>query len=98
MIGLILISLQDNTKELFRVRGCTNCHDIRRTLVGPSFEDIANRYEDNVKNRKVLTENIINGVCNKWHLRMDCCPKNRIDKEEAKLMIDWIFKQRRLER
>ncbi|MEZ0361843.1 MAG: c-type cytochrome [Hydrogenobacter sp.] len=78
------------TKELFKLRGCTNCHDTKRPLVGPSFEDIAQRYGGE-ENKEVLVKSIMEGSCNKWGVRYRCMPPQRVEKEEAERMVDWIL-------
>ncbi len=78
-----------SVKELFRTRGCTNCHDLKKPLVGPPFEDIATRYGG--KNREELVKSVLNGSCGKWKGRMECMPPQRISEGEARAMIEWII-------
>ncbi|MEO0202503.1 MAG: c-type cytochrome [candidate division WOR-3 bacterium] len=79
----------EEIKKLFKDRGCTNCHDIKRKLVGPSFLDIAKAYKNNKKAEEILLKSIKNGSCNKWGL--DCMPKQELNPMEAKHMIKWII-------
>ena len=48
----------EEVKSMFKERGCTDCHDKTRELVGPSFMEIAKRYkgETNAENIKSLSE------------------------------------------
>ncbi|MEO0197513.1 MAG: c-type cytochrome [candidate division WOR-3 bacterium] len=76
-------------KALFKERGCTNCHDMRRNLVGPPFVSIAQRYKNNKDAEKILFKSLKDGSCNKWV--NDCMPKQNLNKKEAKAMIRWIL-------
>ncbi|GBC87900.1 Cytochrome c-552 [bacterium HR13] len=80
-------SLAINTKELIRWRGCTDCHDTKRSLVGPSFFDISQRY----KEKDILVKSILEGSCGKWKARWECMPPQKVSKEEAERMAEWIL-------
>ncbi len=76
-----------STKELFRLKGCTHCHDTKMRLAGPSFFEISERYEDEGTLLKSLRE----GSCSRWKARMECMPPQRVEEQEAKRMIEWIL-------
>ncbi|SNZ16672.1 c-type cytochrome [Hydrogenobacter hydrogenophilus] len=78
-----------STKELFKLRGCTYCHDTSRPLVGPAFLDVAMRYKENEK--EDLVKSILEGSCGKWKGKWECMPPQRVGKEEARRMVEWIL-------
>jgi cytochrome c len=80
-----------NVKELFRIRGCTDCHDTRRFLVGPSFLEVAERYRRVKDAEEKLIRSIREGSCNKWKGRYECMPPQRLEEEEARAMAKWIL-------
>ncbi|QSR89549.1 hypothetical protein IT6_04560 [Methylacidiphilum caldifontis] len=82
--------MEISAKELFRLRGCTDCHDTKRFLVGPSFYDIAQRYEK----KEVLVKSVLEGSCGKWKTKWECMPPQRVEKEEAERMVEWILNLR----
>jgi len=78
-----------DVKELFKRRGCTNCHDLSRPLVGPSFLDIAKRYSS--ADSEGLLKSLLEGSCGRWKARMECMPPQRLEREEAERMVEWIL-------
>jgi cytochrome c len=78
-----------DVKELFKRRGCTNCHDLSRPLVGPSFLDIAKRYSS--ADKEGLLKSLLEGSCGRWKARMECMPPQRLEREEAERMVEWIL-------
>lgn len=46
--------------------GCTACHMIQRKIVGPSYADVAAKYENNAENVALLTSHVINGNVGVW--------------------------------
>lgn len=46
--------------------GCTACHMVERKIVGPSYGDVAAKYENNAENLEMLTSHVINGNVGNW--------------------------------
>jgi len=71
---------------------CLNCHKIDKNFVGPSFQNIANRYKNNME---VLRQSIKNGSLKKWNgFRGAMMPKfgDKLSDEEIKILVKWILK------
>ncbi len=81
----------EEVKELFKTRGCTDCHDKGRDLIGPSFMEIAKRYKEEGNAENILLRSLREGSCKKWKARWKCMPPQRVEEEEAKHMIKWIL-------
>ena len=56
--GLALISNANNL--------CLTCHKIDEMLTGPSYRDVANKYENTPANVKMLAEKIMKGGSGVW--------------------------------
>jgi len=78
-------------KELFRSKGCTDCHDRRVPLVGPPFLEIARRYRGQKDAEDVLLKSLKEGSCRKWKARWECMPPQRREEAEARAMVRWIL-------
>lgn len=78
-------------KELFKARGCTDCHDRRIALVGPAFVEIAKRYRGREEAESMLIKSIREGSCSRWKARWECMPPQRIEETEARAMVRWIL-------
>jgi cytochrome c len=58
----IFIAGQAKTKEA----GCTACHMVERKIVGPSYADVAAKYENTPENIAMLTKHVIEGHVGTW--------------------------------
>ena len=81
------LSLHERVLEQQR---CTNCHDIEKDKVAPSFTMIANRYTQ--KERAVLTESIQKGTKGKWEGKKLPMPAyQKMTQKDVEGMVDWIL-------
>lgn len=80
-----------NGLENAKKAGCTNCHDMDRKVVGPSYKDVAAKYKDDPDAETKLVKKIMNGGSGVWgKMRM---PSNRgkLSDEELKTIVSWIL-------
>ena len=69
---------------------CFNCHSAKGTLIGPSFELIAAKYQKNPKAIEFLTEKIINGGTSTWSdEKMPPHPDLKV--AQVQEMVHWIL-------
>jgi len=84
---LASLSLHERVLEQQR---CTNCHDIHKDKVAPSFEMIAQRYSP--KDRAMLIESIKDGVKGKWQGKVLPMPAfKQMSQKDIEGMVDWIL-------
>jgi cytochrome c len=77
--------------DLARSKNCMACHAVDRKLVGPSYRDIAARYT--AKDTAQLIMSIQRGGAGKWGpIPMPAQPN--VSADEAKILADWILKQK----
>ncbi len=92
------------TQDLFLKKGCTNCHDVRNPLVGPSFEAIAARYQNDPDAARKLFQSIRRGSRGKWYdpeattaygIRrvMPAIDRKKVSDAELRAMVRWILKR-----
>lgn len=74
-------------------RGCTECHAIGWTNVGPGFSAIATRYRHQPGAREMLVDKIRFGGRQHWGERFNMWPQTNLRDEEAYELIDWILQQ-----
>jgi len=70
---------------------CFTCHKAKEKLIGPSFTEIAERYDSNTESIELLTEKILMGAQGTWGNQLMPAHPN-ITREEANWIIDWILK------
>lgn len=69
---------------------CFTCHKAKDKLIGPSFEEIANRYKPTPENKAYLTQKINKGSEGVWRDEiMPAQPELEIYKISQ--ILDWIF-------
>jgi cytochrome c len=79
-----------NAKALVQKNNCVSCHLEDRKLVGPSFNDIAERYKQNPKAFEYLSKSIIEGGSGKWG-ESPMPPQPMLNNQEVSQIIDYIL-------
>lgn len=77
-------------KKLINDSDCKACHKMNEKSAGPSYQQIAEKYEDDDKIISKLTNRIINGGSGVWgETPMSAHPQ--LSKKEAKAMVRYIL-------
>ena len=93
------VSLEDKYKDnpvyikgLEKVKGsdCTGCHQVERKLIGPSYADVAAKYENTEENVTMLAQKVIAGGVGVWgEIPMAAHPN--LTEEDAKDMVRYVL-------
>ena len=78
-------------KGLEKVKGsdCTSCHMVERKIVGPSYADVAAKYESTEENIAMLASKVIAGGVGAWgEVPMPAHPG--LSEEDAKDMVRYV--------
>ena len=78
--GLTLIAAND----------CLTCHKVDEKLVGPSYRDVANKYESNESNIKMLAEKVTKGGTGVWG-EVPMAPHPALSQADAEQMVKYIL-------
>jgi cytochrome c len=73
-------------------RGCLACHQLEVKVVGPSFKDIARKYEDDKTAESKLLDKVVNGGVGLWGTMP--MHTGTIDSEDASILVKWILSMR----
>jgi cytochrome c len=80
--GLALVAKPENL--------CLTCHKVDEKLTGPSYRDVANKYENTPQNIKGLAEKVVKGGSGVWgDVAMVPAPGLKI--EDAEKMVKYIL-------
>ncbi|MFD2201681.1 PQQ-dependent sugar dehydrogenase [Shivajiella indica] len=79
-----------NAKGLIQKSNCLSCHLEDKKLVGPSFRDIAERYQKNPKAMDLLSKGIMEGGSGKWG-DITMPPQPMLNSQEVSQIIDYIL-------
>ena len=71
-------------------RGCMACHAVDKKLVGPSYQDIANKYRGQAGAAERLAQKIRAGGAGTWG-PIPMPPHAHISETEAKQLAQWVL-------
>ena len=80
----------DKGKELIAQSDCLTCHKEHDKLVGPSYADVAKKYEATEGNIDHLATKIIDGGKGVWG-EIPMTPHPSLSKDDAKEMVKYIL-------
>ncbi len=80
--GLALISDGKNI--------CLTCHKIDEKLTGPTYRDVANKYENTEANVQMLATKVMKGGTGVWG-EIAMPPNASVSKEDAEAIVRYIF-------
>jgi len=76
-------------KSLIEGSDCLGCHKLDEKLIGPSYKEVAQKYENTPENVEMLAEKILKGSSGVWgDVPM---PAHGFSKENAKFMAQYIL-------
>ncbi|MEM7281618.1 MAG: c-type cytochrome [Pseudomonadota bacterium] len=98
LIGVLACSSQAHGQidDSFVERaGCVQCHGAANQGTGPSFDEIAQRYEGSDSDRAQMRETVLNGGSGNWSKVTGgkAMPpySNLLSAEEVDALIDWVL-------
>ncbi|MFD2515416.1 c-type cytochrome [Pontibacter locisalis] len=77
-------------EKLIAMSDCLSCHRVDEKLVGPSYKEVAQKYEFNDKNVDYLAGKIIEGGAGVWG-QVPMTPHPNISREDAREMAKYVL-------
>ena len=81
-------------QALINSSDCRTCHKDDSKLIGPAYQDVAKKYENNAANVKMLTEKIINGGQGNWG-EIPMAGHPNLSQDDASAMVDYILSMKK---
>lgn len=76
-------------KSIIEGSDCLGCHKLDKKMIGPSYKEVAAKYENTPENVEMLAEKILKGSSGVWgDVPM---PAHGFSKENAKFMAQYIL-------
>src|ERR1035438_2627357 len=91
--GLIFVgnAIAADGEALAKKSNCTNCHDVEKKKVGPSFKEVAAKYKDDKSAQATLEKKVRNGGGGVWgKMPMPVAAKSVSD-EDIKSIVQWVL-------
>ena len=79
---------------LAKAKGCLACHGIDTKVIGPSFKDVATKYEYSSDDIVKLMGSIRHGSQGTWGVSVTMPPNKRVSDEEAQKLATWILQMK----
>jgi cytochrome c len=88
------VAAKKDGKALIEASDCRTCHKDDSKLIGPAYQDVAKKYENNEANTKMLAEKIIKGGQGNWgEIPMAGHPS--VSEEDASAMVEYILSMKK---
>lgn len=96
-LSLIALFIFINTNsyasmELAKTKNCLSCHAVEKKLVGPSFNEVKSKYENDSGAVDKLAQKVIKGGSGVWG-PVPMPANTQVNPEEAKQLIKWILQK-----
>lgn len=76
--------------ELIGKSDCLTCHKVGDKIIGPSYREVAEKYENTEENITMLAGKIIKGGQGVWG-KVPMTPHPAISEDDAKAMVKYIM-------
>ncbi|PRC92110.1 c-type cytochrome [Solimicrobium silvestre] len=77
--------------DLAKSKNCMSCHSVEVKLVGPSYKDVAKKYNGQKDAEDKLVQKVMNGGSGTWGA-MVMPPNPQVTEAEAHILVKWILK------
>ncbi len=77
-------------KSLIEGADCLGCHNMDERMIGPSYKEVAAKYENTPENVEMLADKIIKGSSGIWG-DVPMPAHNGMSKDNAKFMAQYIL-------
>lgn len=76
--------------EVLNKYACAGCHGMTQKVVGPGFNEVAAKYQDQKDAKATLTRNIRSGGSGRWG-QIPMPPQPGITDPELASVVDWLI-------
>lgn len=76
--------------EKVKASDCTSCHMVERKIVGPSYADVAAKYESTEENIAMLAQKVVEGGVGVWG-EIPMPPHPTVSLDDAKDMVAYVL-------
>ncbi len=89
LAGAVAAPAMADPAAMAQMKGCMNCHQIDKKVVGPAYKDVAAKFAGQPNAVEELAGKVKNGSVGVWgQIPM---PPNNVTDEEAKQLVEWVL-------
>lgn len=90
--GIVMAGQAQADEALAKAKNCMSCHAIDKKLVGPSYKEVAAKYQGDKGAVATLAAKVKAGGKGVWgQIPM---PPNNVTEDEAKKLATWVLAQK----
>lgn len=88
--GLSATAMAQDGEALAKSSGCMACHAVAAKRIGPSFKDVAAKYQGQAGAEAMLVTKIQKGGSGNWG-KIPMPPNPKVDDAAAKALVTWVM-------
>ena len=80
-------------QELAQKSGCMTCHAVDKKIIGPSYKDVAAKYQGNKTAEADLIKKVKGGTKGVWG-EIPMPPNAHVSDADIKTLVQWVLSQK----
>ncbi len=77
-------------EDMMKKDGCAACHAIDKKVIGPSYQDVAAKYQGDKGAEAKLIDKVTKGGSGVWG-QIPMPPNAQVKQEDIKALVQWIL-------
>ena len=91
--GVLVSSGASASADLAKAKNCIACHATASKVIGPSYKDVAKKYEGQKDAEDKLVQKVMKGGTGVWGSAV--MPANtQVTEAEARALVKWVLSQK----
>ncbi|MEW5755734.1 MAG: c-type cytochrome [Pseudomonadota bacterium] len=84
-------AMAEDGMALAKKSGCLACHALDKTIVGPAWNDVAEKYKNDPEAHTKLVQSVLTGSSGKWGSKVHMKAQNQVPQEDVSKLVDYIL-------
>lgn len=89
-IALLVAPMAQASEELAKKNACLACHQVDKKLIGPSYQEVANKYKGQADAQALLVKKIKEGGVGVWG-QVPMPPNPAVSDADLNALTTWIL-------
>lgn len=89
-IALLVAPMAQASEELAKKNACLACHQVDKKLIGPSYQDVANKYKGDAAAHDLLVKKVKEGGVGVWG-QVPMPPNPAVSDADLNALVTWIM-------
>jgi cytochrome c len=92
-VGLLLAGAAQADEKLAQSNGCLTCHSVEKKILGPSYKDVAAKYNGDKGAEASLAKKVKEGGTGEWGA-FTMPPNSQVKDADIAALVKWILAQK----